>query len=75
VTLLGAGIGFGAGAGFYFVTGLIMNSGGLFADFVVTKGTLILGLGIALVVGLASAVFPALRATRTGIAEAFRYVG
>jgi putative ABC transport system permease protein len=75
VTLLGAGIGFGAGAGFYFVTGLIMNSGGLFADFVVTKGTLILGLGIALLVGLASAVFPALRATRTGIAEAFRYVG
>jgi len=36
---------------------------------------MLLGLGIALLVGLVSAIFPARRATQTGIAEAFRYVG
>jgi len=75
VTLLGAGAGFAAGAGFYFATGIVMNSGGLFSDFSVTNGTLVLGLGIALLVGLLSATLPALQATRTGIADALRYVG
>lgn len=75
VTVLGAGVGAGAGAGFFFAAGFIMNSGGLFADFAVTTSTMLLGLGIALLVGLISAALPALRATRTGIAEAFRYVG
>ena len=75
VTALGAAAGFGAGAGFYFATGFVMNSGGLFADFSVTSGTLLLGLGIALLVGILSATLPALRATRTGIADALRYVG
>jgi ABC-type antimicrobial peptide transport system permease subunit len=75
VTVLGAVVGFGAGAGFYFATGFVMNSGGLFSDFSVTNGTLVLGLGIALVVGLLSAALPALQATRTGIADALRYVG
>jgi len=75
VTLIGAAAGFAAGAGFYFAAGFVMNSGGLFSDFTVTNGTLILGLGIALLVGVLSATLPALRATRTGIAEALRYVG
>lgn len=74
-SVLGAVAGFGAGAGFYFATGIVMNSGGFFADFKVTAGTLILGLGIALVVGVASAMPPALRTVRTGIADGLRYVG
>jgi ABC-type antimicrobial peptide transport system permease subunit len=52
-----------------------MTSGGLFSDFSVTPGTLPLGFGIALTVGVLSAAFPALRATRTSIAEALRYIG
>jgi len=75
VTLLGTALGFAAGAGFYFAAGFVMNSGGLFGDFVVTNSTTLLGLGIALTVGLVSALLPALRATRTGIADALRYVG
>ena len=75
VSGIGAAGGFAAGAGFYFATGFVMNSGGLFADFTVTNSTLVLGLVIALLVGVLSATFPALRATRTGIAEALRYVG
>lgn len=75
VTLAGAAAGFGAGAGFYFAAGVIMTSGGFFSDFKVTTSTLLLGFGIALAVGILSAAFPALRATRTSIAEALRYVG
>ena len=75
VTLLGAIAGFAAGAGFYFASGVVMTSGGFFSDFSVTPGTLLLGFGIALTVGVLSAAFPALRATRTSIAEALRYVG
>jgi putative ABC transport system permease protein len=75
VTLAGAAAGFGAGAGFYFAAGVVMTSGGFFSDFKVTTSTLLLGFGIALAVGILSAAFPALRATRTSIAEALRYVG
>jgi len=75
VTLAGAAVGFGAGAGFYFATGVVMTSGGFFSDFKVTTSTLLLGFGIALAVGILSAALPALRATRTSIAEALRYVG
>jgi putative ABC transport system permease protein len=75
VSGVGAAVGFGAGAGFYFATGFIMNSGGLFSDFAVANSTLALGLGIALLVGILSATLPALHATRTGIADALRYVG
>ncbi len=50
----------------------MMTSGGFFSEFSVTADTLLLGFGIALTVGLLSA---ALRATRTSIAEALRYVG
>jgi putative ABC transport system permease protein len=75
VTLLGAVAGFAAGAGFYFATGAVMTSGGFFSDFSVNGSTLLLGFGIAVTVGVLSAAFPALRATRTSIAEALRYVG
>lgn len=75
VTLLGALVGFTAGAGFYFAAGFIMNQGGLLSDFRVTNTTVFLGLAISALVGILSATFPALRASRTSIAEALRYVG
>jgi len=75
VTFVGTMVGFGAGAGFYFAAGVVMTSGGFFSDFKVTTSTLLLGLVIALAVGILSATLPALRATRTSISEALRYVG
>ncbi len=75
VTLLGTLLGLGGGAGFYAATAFIMNQGGLLADFRVTNGTVVLCLVIAAVVGVLSAGLPALRASRTSIAESLRYVG
>jgi ABC-type antimicrobial peptide transport system permease subunit len=74
-TAVGGLVGLGAGFGFYAATGFIMNQGGLFAGFHVRTDTVLLGLAIAATVGIASATFPALRASRTSIAEALRYVG
>ncbi len=74
-TLLGAVFGFGAGYGFYIAAAFIMNQGGLLAGFSVRNETLFLGLGISALVGILSATLPALRASRTGIADALRYVG
>jgi ABC-type antimicrobial peptide transport system permease subunit len=49
--------------------------GGFFSSFSVSIPTLFACLGIAAVVGLCSALLPALRASHIGIAEALRYVG
>lgn len=74
-----AGIGFliGAAVGgvFYMGVGFVMNQGGFLADFGVSLATIGLCLGIAAGVGLVSAALPAVRASRTSIAEALRYVG
>jgi len=75
VTLLGGGAGWAAGFGFYVATGYVMNQGGFLADFGVNYGTVALGLGISVGVGLVSALLPALRASKMSIAEALRYVG
>jgi len=48
---------------------------GLFRAFVVTKETVIVALGVATAIGVASATLPAYRATGTAAAEAFRRVG
>jgi len=74
-TLLGTLLGFATGFGFYKAVAFIMNQGGLLAGFSVRNETLVLGLGISAVVGILSATFPALRASRTSIADALRYVG
>jgi ABC-type antimicrobial peptide transport system permease subunit len=74
-TLLGCLMGFGSGYGFYTAVAFVMNQGGLLSGFSVRYGTLLLGLGIAALVGIMSATFPALRASRTSIADALRYVG
>jgi ABC-type antimicrobial peptide transport system permease subunit len=75
LTACGGLLGLGAGMAFYYGVSYVMNNGGLFADFKVTYGTVLLSLGIATAIGALSAVLPALRASRTGIAEALRYVG
>jgi putative ABC transport system permease protein len=75
VTVLGSLVGLGAGMGFYFATGLVMNNGGFLSDFRVSGPTVALGLGISASVGLLSALFPALRASKMSIAEALRYTG
>jgi len=74
-TTLGFLIGFGAGIVFYMGVGNIMSQGGFFSSFAVSVSTLFACLGIAAVVGVGSALLPALRASRIGIAEALRYVG
>jgi putative ABC transport system permease protein len=75
VTLLGGLLGLAAGFGFYLATGYVMNQGGFLADFGVSFGTAVLGLGISAGVGVMGALLPALRASRMSIAEALRYVG
>jgi putative ABC transport system permease protein len=60
---------------FYTGVGFITNQGFFLADFRVPMATVLGCLGIAAAVGLVSALFPALRASRISIAEALRYVG
>jgi putative ABC transport system permease protein len=60
---------------FYTGVGFIANQGFFLADFSVPMATVLGCLGIAAAVGLVSALFPALRASRISIAEALRYVG
>lgn len=74
-TLIGALIGFAVGIGFYMGVGTITTSGFFLANLSV-PGVVVAGcLGVAVVVGIVSAIFPALRASRVKIAEALRYVG
>ncbi|MGH9446954.1 MAG: ABC transporter permease [Terriglobia bacterium] len=68
-------IGFAAGTGFYMAVGFITNTGFFLANFQVPALVVLWCLGIAAAVGLVSGIFPALRASRTKIAEALRYVG
>ena len=68
-------VGFGAGIVFYMGVGNIMSQGGFFSSFAVSIPTLFACMGIAAVVGVSSALVPALRASRIGIADALRYVG
>ncbi|MFA5110367.1 MAG: ABC transporter permease [Desulfobaccales bacterium] len=49
--------------------------GQYFRVFPLTRATLVLGLAVALVVGLLAALFPSWRAARVSIAEALRKVG
>jgi ABC-type antimicrobial peptide transport system permease subunit len=75
VTVLGLLLGFGAGLGFYTAVGFVVNQGGFLSDFGVSNAAVFLGLGIAATVGIVSAAWPALDASRKSIAEALRYVG
>jgi putative ABC transport system permease protein len=75
VSVAGALVGFVLAFGFYSAVGFVANQGGFLADFRVPTGTVLMCLGIAAAVGLVSAAFPALRASRISIAEALRYLG
>jgi putative ABC transport system permease protein len=52
-----------------------LSLGHYFRVFPLTRATLILGLAVALMVGLLAALLPAWRASRVSIAEALRKVG
>jgi putative ABC transport system permease protein len=73
--IAGGLIGLGLGEVFYTGVGFVMNQGFFLADFSIPTSTVMLCLGIAAAVGILSALFPALRASRSSIAEALRYVG
>jgi putative ABC transport system permease protein len=75
ITALGALVSAGAGLGFYVGVEFIMNQGGFLSDFRVTYTTVVLGIAIAVGVGIFSATLPALRVSRMSIAEALRNVG
>jgi putative ABC transport system permease protein len=74
---VGAGffIGYVVGIGFYMAVGYIVNMGFFFANFKVDLSTVGLCLALALIVGIVSGLWPALRASRISIAEALRFVG
>ncbi len=74
-TVLGALVGLAAGGVFYIGVGFVMNIGFFLADFSVPAAVVGLCLAIAGGVGILSALFPALRASRISIAEALRFVG
>jgi ABC-type antimicrobial peptide transport system permease subunit len=73
--LLSGAIGFVVGMGFYMAVGYIINTGFFLANFKVSFATVGVCLAIAVVVGLVSGLWPALRASRISIAEALRFVG
>jgi len=75
ITCIGALLGLAAGVAFYDGVNFVMNQGGFLADFRVSSATALAGLAIATAIGALSALVPALRASRTGIAEALRFVG
>ncbi len=51
------------------------TGGGFFPSFVVTDGTMVRALGIALVLGLLSGAIPAWNASRLKVVDALRHVG
>jgi putative ABC transport system permease protein len=74
-TALSAVAGLALAMVFYTGVSIVASQGGFLTDFQVPLATVLVCLGIAAAVGLVSALFPALRASRISIAEALRYVG
>ncbi len=72
ITLLGALLGLGAAKLLYKETNF--NAAGFLPGFDVTVGTLLIGLGIALLLMLASGLVPAMRAARLPVVQALRHV-
>ena len=72
ITLSGAVTGLGAAKMLY--KGTNFNAAGFLPGFDVTRGTLLLGFGVALVLMLASGLVPALRAARVPVVQALRRV-
>jgi putative ABC transport system permease protein len=72
MTLVGAAIGLGGAKLLYKATNF--NAAGFLPGFDVTRGTLILGAAVALVLMLASGLVPAVRAARLPVVQAIRRV-
>jgi putative ABC transport system permease protein len=72
ITLVGAGLGLGAAKALY--KGTNFNAAGFLPGFDVTAGTLVTGLGIALLLMLASGLVPAVRAARLPVVQALRHI-
>ena len=72
ITLSGALIGLGGAKMLY--KGTNFNAAGFLPGFDVTRGTLLLGLGVALLLMLASGLVPALQAARVPVVQALRRV-
>ena len=73
VCLLGAAL--GVGAGFALEPGFQAATASFLPGFAFDQGALLLGGGIALVVGLVSGVLPGLRAARLSAVDAIQEVG
>ena len=72
ITLTGALIGLGGAKLLY--KGTNFNAAGFLPGFDVTRGTLLLGFGVALLLMLASGLVPALQAARVPVVQALRRV-
>jgi ABC-type lipoprotein release transport system permease subunit len=72
ITLSGALIGLGGAKLLY--KGTNFNAAGFLPGFDVTRGTLLLGFGVALLLMLASGLVPALQAARVPVVQALRRV-
>ena len=60
---------------FFSVVDVWRYTQGLFPIFIVEPSTILLGIGLSVLIGLASAALPAIRVSRLTIAEALRRVG
>ncbi|MBI4734665.1 MAG: FtsX-like permease family protein [candidate division NC10 bacterium] len=60
---------------FFSVVDVWRYTQGLFPIFIVEPSTVLLGIGLSILIGLASAALPAIRVSRLTIAEALRRVG
>jgi putative ABC transport system permease protein len=75
IALIGGVLGcFGARL-FYSLVDVWRYTQGMFPIFIVEPSTILLGLLLSILIGLASAVFPAFRVSHLTIAEALRRVG
>jgi putative ABC transport system permease protein len=72
ISLTGAALGLGAAVVLPIVTGF--GQGGFLPGFRVTVGTMLVGVGVALLLTIASGVFPAWQAARLPVVQALRRV-
>jgi putative ABC transport system permease protein len=75
IALAGGILGTGGARLFYSVVDVWKQTKGFFPIFIVEPSTILLGLGLALAIGLASAALPAYRVSQQTIAQALRRTG
>lgn len=75
IALAGGILGTGGARLFYSVVDVWKHTKGFFPIFIVEPSTILLGLGLALAIGLASAALPAYRVSQQTIAQALRRTG